>query len=141
MANSVSHSIEVDLTRKLIDLRIGGLISPEDAAWIGEELRAAIRALGDDVGQHVTLYDGSGVPVVPQETVELIKHTLDNPEVRKLWARKIAFVVSTALVGAGMVVGAQIGARLSQRLSGLVLIRLLGVALAFVGARLIQSAH
>jgi hypothetical protein len=97
MANSVSHSIEVDLTRKLIDLRIGGLISPEDAAWIGEELRAAIRALGDDVGQHVTLYDGSGVPVVPQETVELIKHTLDNPEVRKLWARKIAFVVSTAL--------------------------------------------
>jgi hypothetical protein len=97
MSNSVSHSIEVDLARKLIDLRIGGLISPEDAAWIGEELRAAIRALGDDVGQHVTLYDGSGVPVVPQETVELIKHTLDNPEVRKLWARKIAFVVSTAL--------------------------------------------
>jgi hypothetical protein len=97
MANSVSHSIEVDLERKLIDLRIGGLVSPEDAAWIGEELRAAIRALGDDVGQHVTLYDGSGVPVVPQETVELIKHTLDNPEVRKLWARKIAFVVSTAL--------------------------------------------
>lgn len=97
MANSVSHSIEVDLERKLIDLRIGGLVSPEDAAWIGEELRAAIRALGDDVGQHVTLYDASGVHVVPQETVELIKHTLDNPEVRKLWARKIAFVVRTAL--------------------------------------------
>lgn len=97
MPNSVSHSIEVDLARKLIDLRIGGLVSPEDAAWIGEELRAAIRALGDDVGKHVTLYDGSGVPVVPQETVELIKHTLDNPEVRKLWARKIAFVVTTAL--------------------------------------------
>lgn len=97
MSNSVSHSITVDPARKLVDLRIGGLISPEDAAWIGEELRAAIRSLGDGVGQHVTLYDGSGVPVVPQETVELIKHTLDNPEVRKLWARKIAFVVSTAL--------------------------------------------
>jgi hypothetical protein len=35
--------------------------------------------------------------VVPQETVELIKHTLDNPAVRELWARKIAFVVNTAL--------------------------------------------
>jgi hypothetical protein len=97
MPNSVSHSIQVDLDRKLVDLRIGGLITPEDAAWIGEELRAAIRALGDDVGKHVTLYDGSGVPVVPQETVELIKSTLDNPTVRQLWARKIAFVVSTAL--------------------------------------------
>lgn len=97
MPNSVSHSIQVDLDRKLVDLRIGGLITPEDAAWIGEELRAAIRALGDDVGKHFTLYDGSGVPVVPQETVELIKSTLDNPTVRQLWARKIAFVVSTAL--------------------------------------------
>lgn len=97
MPNSVSHSIHVDLERKLIDLRIGGLVSPEDAAWIGEELRAAIRALGEDIGKHVTLYDGSNVPVVPQETVELIKHTLDNPAVRELWARKIAFVVNTAL--------------------------------------------
>lgn len=97
MPHNVSHSIQVDLDRKLIDLRIGGLIGPEDAAWIGEELRAAIRALGPDVGKHVTLYDGSGVPVVPQETVELIKNTLDNPAVRAIWARKIAFVVSTAL--------------------------------------------
>lgn len=97
MPHSVSHSIQVDVARKLIDLRIGGLITPEDAAWIGEELRAAIRTLGADVGKHVTLYDGSGVHVVPQETVELIKHTLDNPAVRAMWARKIAFVVSTAL--------------------------------------------
>ncbi|NYT41161.1 STAS/SEC14 domain-containing protein [Sphingomonas sp. R-74633] len=97
MSNSVSHSIQVDRERKLVDLRIGGLIAPEDAAWIGEELRSAIRSLGDDVGKHVTLYDASGVHVVPQDTVELIKNTLDNPEVRKLWARKIAFVVSTAL--------------------------------------------
>ena len=97
MPHKVSHSIEVDLERKMVDLRIGGLISPEDAAWIGEELRAAIRALGPDVGRHVTLYDASGVQVVPQDTVELIKNTLDNAAVRALWARKIAFVVSTAL--------------------------------------------
>jgi hypothetical protein len=97
MPSDVNHSITVDSARKLVELRIGGLISAEDATWIGEELRAAIRALGDDVGKHVTLYDASAVHVVPQETVELIKHTLDNPAVRLLWARKIAFVVTTAL--------------------------------------------
>ncbi|MEP9358455.1 hypothetical protein [Sphingomonas sp. KR3-1] len=97
MPHSVNHSITVDTARKLVDLRIGGLVSAEDATWIGEELRAAIRALGEDIGKHVTLYDASAVHVVPQETVELIKHTLDNPAVRQLWARKIAFVVTTAL--------------------------------------------
>jgi hypothetical protein len=97
MPHSVSHSIQVDPVRKLVDLKVSGLLAPEDAAWIGEELRAAIRALGDDVGKHVTLYDGTGVHVVPQETVELLKQTLDNPAVRALWARKVAFVVSTAL--------------------------------------------
>jgi hypothetical protein len=85
MPNSVSHSIQVDLARKLVDLRIGGLISAEDAIWIGEELRAAICTLGDDVGKHVTLYDASGVHVVPQETVEQIISTFDNPAVRQLW--------------------------------------------------------
>ena len=97
MPHSVSHSIQIDRARKLVDLKVSGLLNPEDAAWIGEELRAAIRGLGDDVGKHVTLYDGTGIPVVPQETVELIKHTLDNAAVRELWARKVAFVVSTAL--------------------------------------------
>lgn len=97
MPHNVSHSIAVDAARKLVDLRIRGLVTPEDAAWIGEELRAAIRALGPDIGKHVTLYDASGVHVVPQGTLELIKTTLDNPAVRALWARKIAFVVSTAL--------------------------------------------
>lgn len=95
--NPVSHWITVDRARKLVDLRLEGLLSPEDVAWIGEEVRAAILALGDDVGKHVTLYDASGVQVVPQATVELLKHTFDNPAVRALWARKVAFVVTTAL--------------------------------------------
>ncbi|WP_213982430.1 STAS/SEC14 domain-containing protein [Sphingomonas sp. dw_22] len=95
--HAVSHWITVDRARKLVDLRLEGLLSPEDAAWIGEELRAAIRTLGDDVGKHVTLYDASGVQVVPQATVNLLKSTFDNPAVRALWARKVAFVVTTAL--------------------------------------------
>jgi hypothetical protein len=98
MPHSVSHRVSVDRPHKLLELKLHGLLTPEDAAWIGEDLRAAIRTLGDDVGKHVTLYDASEVQVVPQATVDLLKSTFDNPAVRTLWARKVAFVVTTALV-------------------------------------------
>jgi len=97
MPHSVSHRLHVDRARKLIDLRIKGLIAPEDAAWIGEELRAGILSLGEAVGQHATLYDVREVPVVPPATVDLLKRTFDSPQVRALWARKVAFVVGTTL--------------------------------------------
>ena len=92
-----AHRIEVDRARKLLIVETRQILSPEDAAWIGEELRAAIRSFGDDVGQHVTLHDASGVPVVPPATIDLLRSTFDNPAVRELWARKVAFVVTTAL--------------------------------------------
>lgn len=97
MPNSELHSLRVDRERKLIDLRLKAMLSPEDAAWIGEELRAAVRDFGPEVGQHVTLYDASSIPVVPQATAELIINTFNNEAVRPLWARKVAFVVVTAL--------------------------------------------
>lgn len=97
MPHTVSHAVQLDLDRLFVDVRLSGLVTPEDAGWIGEEVRAAIRALGDKVGQHVTLYDASGVQVVPPATVELLKQTFDNPQVRPLWARKVAFVTNTAL--------------------------------------------
>ena len=50
-----------------------------------------------DVGKHVTLYDASAVQVVPPATIALLQHTWSNPAVRSLWARKVAFVVSTML--------------------------------------------
>ncbi|MEN3747154.1 hypothetical protein TPR58_08240 [Sphingomonas sp. HF-S3] len=97
MTHTVSHGVQVDLDRLFVDVRLSGLVTPEDAGWIGEEVRAAIRSLGDKVGRHVTLYDASGVQVVPPATVELLKQTFDNPQVRALWARKVAFVTNTAL--------------------------------------------
>jgi len=42
----------------------------------------------------------------------------------------------TLLLGAGAIVGAQLGARLSTRVPGVVIVRALAVALAFVGLRL-----
>lgn len=97
MSFEVSHSVEIDRARKLIDVRLSGPLSPEDIGWIGEDVRAAIRSLGQDVGRHVTLYDASQVPVVPGATIDLMMETFDHPQVRAMWARKVAFVVSTAL--------------------------------------------
>jgi len=93
----ISHEVKLDRTRKLVELRMSGVVGPESAAWIGEEFRAAICELGDDVGDHLSLYDFSDVPVVPVATVEQLRATLTNPAVRKLWARKLAIVTSTAL--------------------------------------------
>lgn len=93
----ISHEVKLDRERKLVELRMSGVVGPEEAAWIGEEFRAAIRELGDDIGNHLSLYDFSDVPVVPQATLEQLRATLTNPAVRQLWARKLAIVTSTAL--------------------------------------------
>lgn len=92
-----SHTITVDRALKLLDVRMTGFPTPEDVSWIGEEVRAAVRSLGSDAGQHVTLYDVSTIAVVSAATIETLKETLDNPAVRELWARKVAYVVGSAL--------------------------------------------
>lgn len=97
MPNSIAHNVTVDPARKLIILTMSGVISPEDGAWMGEEVRAAVRSLGDAAGQHVTLYDFSDVPVVPQATLEQLRETFRNEAIRHLWARKLAIVTGTAL--------------------------------------------
>lgn len=97
MDEAISHSIHVDPARKLVDVRLRGFLTPEDASWIGEEVRAAIRTLGDEVGSHVTLYDVSEMQVAPGETIEMVQRTFAHPQVRLLWARKVAFVTESAL--------------------------------------------
>jgi hypothetical protein len=95
--NSIPHSVTVDPARKLVVLTMSGVISPEDGAWMGEEVRAKVRSLGDAVGQHVTLYDFTDVPLVPQATLDQLCTTLRNPSIRYLWARKLAIVTGTTL--------------------------------------------
>lgn len=92
-----SHSITVDRASKLIDVRMTGFPTPEDIAWIGEEVRAAVRSLGGDAGKHLTLYDVSAITVVSPATIAAVKETFDNPAVRPLWSRRIAYVVGSAL--------------------------------------------
>jgi len=95
--NSIPHSVEVDPARSLVILTMSGVVPPEDAAWMAEEVRSAVRSLGDAVGQHVTLYDFTAVPVVPQATIEQLMATFRNEAIRHLWARKLAIVTTTAL--------------------------------------------
>jgi hypothetical protein len=96
MRNPVQH-IHVDRARKLIDVRISGFVSPEDAGWLGEDVRDAIRTLGKGVGQHVTLYDVTGLGIAPGPTIEMVKSMFAHPDVRPLWARKVAIVTASAL--------------------------------------------
>lgn len=49
-------------------------------------------------------------------------------------------VTQTVILGAGAVVGAQAGARLSDRVHGTVIVRVLAIALVFVGVRLAVQA-
>lgn len=98
MNDKLSHSIEVDHRRNLVDVRISGTLMPEDVAWVGEEIRQAVRSLGAASGQHVTLYDLSGLQAATAASVDLIKETFSNPVVRNLWSRKLAVVASTALI-------------------------------------------
>lgn len=96
MSVPLTHRIIVDRPRKLVIVEAYAVLSPEDSSWVGEELRAAIRTFGDEIGQHVTLYDVSGVPAVPTATIDMMMEAFDHPAVRALWARKVAFVVTNA---------------------------------------------
>lgn len=86
----------MDRKHKLVILTVLSMLGPEDSAWAGEELRAQIQTFGPDIGNHVTLYDMSAVPSVPTATIDQTLRTLDHPAVREIWARKVAFVVTTA---------------------------------------------
>ncbi len=96
MEEGRGYRLEIDRARKLLILTVATMQSPEDSAWAGEELRAAIQSFGPDIGRHVTLYDGSAIPSLPTATIDQMLQTLDHPAVRAIWARKVAFVVTTA---------------------------------------------
>lgn len=51
MPAPLTHRIEIDRPRKLVILEVHAMLGPEDAAWVGEELRAAIQTFGDGIRQ------------------------------------------------------------------------------------------
>ncbi|MDR6852966.1 hypothetical protein J2Y54_002486 [Sphingomonas sp. BE123] len=97
MDEQPSYRLEVDRARKLLILTALAMHEPEESGWVGEDLRAAIQSFGPDIGQHATLYDGSAIAGMPRATIDQMVRTLDHPAVRAIWARKVAFVVVTAM--------------------------------------------
>lgn len=91
------QTIHIDPVNKLVDVRLSGFFTVEDVVWTGEELRAAILSLGGAPGEHLTLYDASAMRVAPNETIEAVKAMFVHPEVRRMWARKVAIVTGSAL--------------------------------------------
>lgn len=90
--------VEIDRESRLVDVRVTGMVSPEDAGWLGEDVRAAVLSFGPDIGKHVTLYDLSAINVLPVQTIAAVAESFAHPEVQKLVARKIAVVACTALM-------------------------------------------
>lgn len=93
----MQHSIEVDRERLLVDVRVRGFLMPEEAGWLGEEIRAAVLTLGEGVGRHVTLYDLTEMRVSPQATHNQTMAAFASPAVRPLWARRVAACSPSAL--------------------------------------------
>lgn len=91
------HEIEVDRAQRLIDVRLYRIFTPEDAGWIGEEVRAAVRSFGPLIGTQVTLYDCSALQAAPTATVEAIRQAYLSDSVTPLRSRRIAAVVGTTV--------------------------------------------
>ncbi|WP_313536569.1 hypothetical protein [Sphingomonas sp.] len=93
---TVGFRVEVERELRLVVVTLAGVPSPEDVGWIAEEARAAILTLGDDAGQHRTLYDVRGVHVLPQATADFVLKNFADTEMTH-WARRLAFVASTMM--------------------------------------------
>jgi hypothetical protein len=90
-------TISIDRARLLVDMRLSGFFTLEIAAQATQALRAAVRSLGPAMGHHVTLYDATDLLVSPAQTIEYIQSSYAEPEIRPLWARRVAYCTPSAL--------------------------------------------
>ena len=91
------HSIQVDPVNTLVEARLSGFFDIAETQRVIDDVRAAVRGLGDRAGQHLSLYDVKNVEVAPGPTIELLQSAFADPAIRHLWARKVAFVTPSAL--------------------------------------------
>ncbi|WP_326525019.1 hypothetical protein [Sphingomonas sp.] len=91
------YEIRVDREKLLLDVRVTGFITPDLAQALTDEVRVAARTFGPPYGQHVTLYDITGLKVSPGTTVDVIQAAWIDPSIRHLWARRVAYCTPSAL--------------------------------------------
>lgn len=92
------HRVAVDRVHALVSLTVTGFLGPQDLRDAAGDLHAAIRSLGPRMGQHVTLYDLTGLNVVTREVLDAFTRYFTDAAVAPLWARRVALVCGSSLV-------------------------------------------
>lgn len=88
----------VNRPHKMVSVVADGFFTIADIEHTGRELHAAIRSLGADAGQHVTLYDLSAAQVTAAPALERFGTFFTDTAYRGIWARRVAFVSTSALL-------------------------------------------
>lgn len=91
------HSVRVDRIHKMIEQRLGG--TPDVAAIeaAGAEARRAVRSLNAAPGQHVSMYDLTGINAISDAALASAMQQWADPRYTIVRARKVALVASSAL--------------------------------------------
>ncbi|WP_419808515.1 hypothetical protein [Sphingomonas sp.] len=93
------YSVSVDRTRAMIRMTASGFFTMPLLEASAAELHAAIRSLGTLAGRHVTLYDYRGLKVVQKDVLDRYGRYFTDTGMTRLWARRVAFVTDSALLG------------------------------------------
>ena len=88
------YSIEIDRSRDLIRIRMGGLFTLDDIAAFLEARRRAHAELGCAPNQHLTLNDLRTMKIQSQDVVAAFRNMLADPAFR---SRRLAFVAAQTL--------------------------------------------
>jgi hypothetical protein len=91
---SAEYSIEVEPSRDLVRIRMGGFFEREDIEGFLEARRVAHRELTCGRNQHLTINDIRDMKIQSQEIVDAFRDMLADPAYR---SRRLAFVVSATL--------------------------------------------
>lgn len=88
------YRIDVDVSRSLVRIWLGGFFAASDLPGFIAERDAAHRKLKCAPNQHVTLTDVREMNIQPQDTVAAFRNLLSD---KRHQSRKVAFVVASSL--------------------------------------------
>ena len=90
-----NFSINIEVSRDLMRVTLGGFFEVAKLASVSEQLRRAKAQLRCAPNQHVALIDVRGMSIQPQDSISTFERIIREPG---LVARKLAFVVPHTLL-------------------------------------------
>jgi hypothetical protein len=85
--------ITTEPERKLVRLKISGMLTLNDVAELYRQEHEAIRGMGCPVGQHVVIVDVTDCPLQLQTIVSAFQESMNSPGK----ARRLAMVIGSSL--------------------------------------------